>query len=451
MNNFFLKLKRQKIKNNSGYAALVSVLFFVFISLAVILGLVSPSIQTFKNSRNLINSRSSLFLAYSGAEDYYYRLRSSIPTTSNCSFSGQGEIGCNSFTLNQNEVKSLISQSGETLTINTNAKVAFANKDVRLVLSGGVISGIVFEKGGFSVGSGGVFVQAGSSTTDLYSNGPVLGQGIGSTYLSGNIYSAGPSGLIENVRINNGYANTIKDSSSALGLYYQTIINSVSERGLYYPGSPNPALHNFPINDSIITALKNDTLSGGIEGVSPCNLTLNGGSIGPKKYNCNLTLNPGFYTMLGPVWVSGNLTISAGVNFTNAFSGKQIPFIVDNELNRTTSSKIFWNTAEQFGWNYDGPLFISMNESAFLGGSEKAITVTANSPMSGQPIYRYAPKGLISFENGVNAHGVLTASYKVNVQDGSSVSFGGINSPIQLNIPSVSYGSWGISSWIEVQ
>ena len=79
---YFFKKQKNKISWNKknyrgGYAMLVSVIFFTFLSLSIIAGLVSPSVREFKMSSDFIKSRQSFFLSESGVEDAYYRLKTS--------------------------------------------------------------------------------------------------------------------------------------------------------------------------------------------------------------------------------------------------------------------------------------------------------------------------------------------------------------------------------------
>ena len=57
-----------------GSAMLIAIIFFLFISLAIISGLVSPSIREFKNANTNLNSKKSFFLSESGSEDTFYRI-----------------------------------------------------------------------------------------------------------------------------------------------------------------------------------------------------------------------------------------------------------------------------------------------------------------------------------------------------------------------------------------
>src|SRR5665811_1110928 len=73
-----MKKDIKKIKKNGGAAMLISVIFFLFISLAIISGLVSPTVREFKNASVNLNSKRSYFLAESGSEDALYRILNNL-------------------------------------------------------------------------------------------------------------------------------------------------------------------------------------------------------------------------------------------------------------------------------------------------------------------------------------------------------------------------------------
>src|SRR5438552_12157640 len=72
----FIKMVKdsKKLKRNSGAAMLIAVIFFLFISLAIISGLVTPTIREFRAANVNLNSKKSYFLAESGSEDAVYRI-----------------------------------------------------------------------------------------------------------------------------------------------------------------------------------------------------------------------------------------------------------------------------------------------------------------------------------------------------------------------------------------
>src|SRR3989338_10355702 len=101
-----------RIKRNSGAAMLVSVVFFLFISLAIISGLVWPTVRQFKIANDLLRSHQSLFLSESGVEDAYFRLKNAMTVDLYPSL----EV----LTLNYSTADTLITDSGyNEKTINT--------------------------------------------------------------------------------------------------------------------------------------------------------------------------------------------------------------------------------------------------------------------------------------------------------------------------------------------
>src|SRR3989344_3877331 len=76
MTKNFQKIKKKCLPagRQGGAAMLISVVFFLFISLAIISGLVAPSVREFKSANTNLNSKKSYFLAESGTEDAFYRI-----------------------------------------------------------------------------------------------------------------------------------------------------------------------------------------------------------------------------------------------------------------------------------------------------------------------------------------------------------------------------------------
>lgn len=72
------KLKRKKNNHQSGAAMLISVVFFLFISLAIVSGLISAPIREFRIAKVNLSSKQAYFLAESGGEDVFYRIRNSL-------------------------------------------------------------------------------------------------------------------------------------------------------------------------------------------------------------------------------------------------------------------------------------------------------------------------------------------------------------------------------------
>jgi hypothetical protein len=165
----------RKIKKNGGAAMLISVVFFLFISLSIIAGLVAPSIREFRNANVNLNSKKSYFLAESGSEDVIYRLLKNISV-------GDSE----SLTLDSNSVTTTVTTlSGNAKEISSLGDVSSYQRKTKVTLSTGV--GVSFSYGVQS-GSGG-FIMDNNSVVNgsVYSNGHITGSGaITGTALSAN-------------------------------------------------------------------------------------------------------------------------------------------------------------------------------------------------------------------------------------------------------------------------
>lgn len=144
---------------------LISVLFFLFISLAIISGLVSPTIRDFKSASDLMKSRQSSLLSESGLEDAYFRLKNALPISSPVLL-----------TLNNNTATTIIVDSGyNEKTVSSLGDVDSRQRKNELILTTG--TGVSFSYG-VQVGTGG-FTMANNSVVNgsVYSNGDITGSG----------------------------------------------------------------------------------------------------------------------------------------------------------------------------------------------------------------------------------------------------------------------------------
>ncbi|MEI7688804.1 MAG: choice-of-anchor R domain-containing protein [Candidatus Nomurabacteria bacterium] len=154
-----------RIKYNGGAAMMVLVLFFVFISVTILIGVVSPTVREYKISSDNFKSKQTYFLAESGVEDVIYRLRNSKKTSSSQTLTlGNSETTTTIASLanNQKEITSL----GYTGNI---------ERKLGIVLDTGV--GVAFSYG-VQVGAGGFTMANGSKIIgSVYANGHITGSG----------------------------------------------------------------------------------------------------------------------------------------------------------------------------------------------------------------------------------------------------------------------------------
>ncbi|HYD90094.1 MAG TPA: hypothetical protein VEA37_01235, partial [Flavobacterium sp.] len=160
-----MRKNSKKVKTNRGAAMLISVVFFLFISLAITSGLISPTVREFKNAGDLIRSRQSLYLSESGIEDSYYRLKNSLPVSSSTSIN-----------LNGHTATTQITDSGfNEKTISSLGSVDSRERKNEVVLTTG--TGVSFSYG-VQVGAGGLTMGNNSVVNgSVYSNGSITGSG----------------------------------------------------------------------------------------------------------------------------------------------------------------------------------------------------------------------------------------------------------------------------------
>lgn len=175
------KINKRKIKRNGGAAMLISIVFFLFISLAIISGLVAPSVREFKNANINLNSKKSFFLAESGTEDAFYRILESKTI-------GASEV----ITLDSNSVTTTITTLGNgNKQIASVGDVSTYERQLGLTLSTSV--GVSFNYG-VQVGQGGInLTGSGTVNGNVYANGPITGDS--SAIITGTAISANSPAL----------------------------------------------------------------------------------------------------------------------------------------------------------------------------------------------------------------------------------------------------------------
>jgi len=164
----FMNINQHKQKNK-GAAMTLAVMFFLLISLAIVLGSVGPVVRDYKNARDLISAKESYFTAESGIEDAMYRIKK-----------GKQIGGTVVLALNGGTTNVAISNVSSTeKQIIASGNVLSNNRNVQLNLTTGVGADFAY---GAQVGEGGLVMANGSSVQgtggavgNVYSNGPIIG------------------------------------------------------------------------------------------------------------------------------------------------------------------------------------------------------------------------------------------------------------------------------------
>ncbi|MFA6386714.1 MAG: choice-of-anchor R domain-containing protein [Candidatus Paceibacterota bacterium] len=174
---------KNKIKYNGGAAMMVLVVFFVFISLTILIGIVSPTVREYRTITDNFKSKQTYFLAESGVEDVVYRLKNSKKTT-----------GTETLVLGDLQAVTAITDiGGGKKKISTLGSTDTLERKIEVTLN--TASGVSFSYG-VQVGTGGVYLDSGAINGNVYSNGPITASSSGSNLISGTAISANSPSLI---------------------------------------------------------------------------------------------------------------------------------------------------------------------------------------------------------------------------------------------------------------
>ncbi|MEK7635442.1 MAG: hypothetical protein AAB446_03370 [Patescibacteria group bacterium] len=438
----FLKQKNDKgLSVQSGQAMIVGVLFFVFVSVASILGLTNPMVRYIAMATSAAISKESFYVAEAGMEDVVFRIKSGLPVAPSQTLN----IGGHSvITTVADEV------GGKVITAIGEANGYIRKIRTHLVLG----SGISFHYG-IQAGRGGFVLENSSSVTgNVHSSGPIIGAG---NSIHGDVVSAGPTGIVDGIHADGSvYAHTIRNSVINKDAYYfdASTYSGNNVLGALHPGSPDQATAELPISDEKINEWEAEAEAGTVILASDCptgtyeinsNVTL-----GPAKIECDLLIkgNGVTLTMAGPIWVLGNITTQTGptIRMAAALGSQNVALIADNPADRAGSGIVDIGQSTQFqgsGFPKSFVFIISQNNSAETGGSNDAFVMGQSSGA----LVAYASHGQITLGQSV---GVKEATaYKIVLKNTANVIYDtGLPSTLFSTGPA---GGFEISGWKEVE
>ena len=174
---------KQKIKYNGGAAMMVLVVFFVLISLTILMGVVTPAVREYRIASDNFKSKQTYFLAESGVEDVIYRLKNSKQVGSREVLvlgTSTATTDVTSIGVNQKQISSL----GDTNSL---------ERKLDIVLN--TAAGVSFSYG-VLVGGGGVYLDCGVINGNLYANGKISANSCGDNKITGTVISANSPALV---------------------------------------------------------------------------------------------------------------------------------------------------------------------------------------------------------------------------------------------------------------
>lgn len=469
-----MKHKRNSfLAKNRGAALITAVMFFVIISLVVVTGISTSVFRDYVTVREFEKSKGAYYLSEAGSEDAMYRIM-------NLDAIDAQEI----ISLDGNKATTTITTiSAIKKTIGSIGDILFNTRRVKSTLT--VVSGASFNYG-VQAGDGGVYMSSTSAITgNLYSTGPVCGGGkIGSNCINGSsatdnivtgtvlVATTTSNGVITNIT-NQGaasmYANKIYSSIIASTTVTCNTISGSNRGSCTYPwGTQTPVA--LPIQRPQIESWESAATAGGVITQAECTAHLEGDgsyeykyivdssrNLGPIEIQCDLEIVGALsgsgptITLMGPVWVKGNIDIegylTVRVDPSLTGQGLSMVMIADNPSDLIDSSTIDVkddNPVFEGAGTNSWVMLLSENNGASLGTISEAIEVQDGA--TGEVIL-YARLGDILLSNNTSAREVT--GYKITLENSANITYqSGLQNVLFTSGPG---GVWTIQDWKEGQ
>lgn len=405
--------------SNRGAALTLFVLFFTFAATGIMIALAQGVLADQVTFNRLGESKQAYIAVETLTEDVVFRNVNgtySVNSTETLVVGGASATAVTTY-----------DSPSDVYTVNSEATFREAVRKTSAELS--ITAGTNLSYGLFS-GTGGIkLANSARVIGNTYANGTI--EGAGSSMILGDVVSAGPSGLIKGITATGSvFANTIDNIETYEDAHFNVGLGTNIIASTTFSPAVNQPTSTFPIPDTIIQEWKDAVTNYGtvIAATDPvCSTgtyTIDTSiSIGYVRIECDVDVqkNTTTLTLTGPVWVEGNLSFTQGptVRVDASLGRRSVQFIVDNPINRLTSSQIaVRNQTDFFGSGDDRSfiLLLSANESASLGGTEDAIDIAQSADGK---VIMYAADGLVDVSNGVELRAVT--GYQIDVAQNSDI------------------------------
>ncbi|MEI6020419.1 MAG: hypothetical protein WCR21_04760 [Bacteroidota bacterium] len=249
------------------------------------------SLVSFTNK--IFQTKQSHYLAESGIEDSYYRMRVGIP------------VSGDPITLPEGITSIVVTDTDSShKKIDTSGLVSGMTRKTELNL---LNSNFITFNQGLLADTGGVFMKSTSSVGgNIYSNGSITG--VFGAASAGDVYVSGTMGVMYDMNIGaggaaNAHAYKVSGTTVSGTIYCQYGIGNSAPCDT---SESLPSVEPLPINDTSITLWKNDAVLGGVIMGDHVVSTLE--MLGPKKIVGNLhVVNHGSLSLSGTLWVTGDV------------------------------------------------------------------------------------------------------------------------------------------------
>ncbi len=409
-----------------GQAVLIAVLFFVFISLSMVLAISAPALSHLKTSKSLYASLEAFVVAESGMEDAVYRFKKGIIVESG------GEIN-----VSKGIVTTVHSAGGgieEEIEIISEGVVA--GSVIRRVATYLLLGdGMAFNYG-VHAGEGGLTIVNPNAKVigNVFSNGPISGESGPKKQIEGSVISAGLTGVIRNINIHvDAHSYRLENSHIERDAYYTNIVNTTVS-GDQYPDTDPIEKGELPISEETIMTWKSFAEEGGvIEG----DYVLSAGEelLGPVKIVGNLSVSgQAKLKVTGTIWVTGNINIQnqGEISLDDGTYGFKSGVII------TDGVVELWDEGTAIGSSHERSyllLLSTYDEDAIILSDAVNIDVV------------YTSEGFVVLRDGVDLKSIT--GYGVRLEDNAVVTYeGGLADAFFSTGPG---GGYSIFTWKEIE
>ncbi len=395
---------------------LTAVIFFLFISLAVVLSLVTTTVSSSKVARDFLSSKKSYFLAEAGAEDMVYRIAT-----------GKNYSSSETISLDGATTTVTVASVGSDKEVTSSGD---ANQNIRKVKTRLSNSSQQSFHYGVQVGEGGITMDNGSKVNgNVFSNGSISGGTV-----TGDAIVAGAANQISNATIGNtGHASN----------FINTIIHG-SQCPNPYCIIENPSPQNLPISEDTIQSWRSAATAGATCGPPLCdqsgNLTItNGGSqiVGPIKIPGNLIVNNNARLIVkGTIWVLGNINFSnnCSIQLDSSYGNSSGIVATDGIINVS-------NNCTFAGSGAQGSYIMLL--SAKNAPTSQVIDISNNS----FGVIFYAGNARIHFNN--NSGSKEATAYGIDLDANATITYE--SGLANVNFSSGPGGSFSVNLWQEIK
>ncbi len=425
---WYERSSEKRRSKEKGQAVLIAVLFFVFISMSMILALLAPTLSHLKSSRSLHSSLEAFAVAESGMEDVVYRFKKGTEVEEE-----------ETTAVGAGEVRIFVLEGGgigiaEEINIRTQGVMPgniIRNLETRLILG----DGMAFNYG-VHAGDGGLNIVNPNAKVigNVFSNGPISGGSGPKKQIEGSAISAGPEGLINNINVHVDAKSDIIEGSHVEGnAFYREIINTTVS-GDMHPNTEPTEKGDLPISEEEIERWKNFAEESMVVSGDYV-LTAGEESLGPAKIEGDLILSGhAKLKVTGTVWVTGNVEMSnqAELSLDDGTFGFTSGVIIGDGVIDLRDGATARGTSHGRSYLL---LLSTFDGDAIIIGDDADIDVV------------YTSRGFVVLRDGVDLKSIT--GYGVRLQDNAVVTYeGGLADAFFSTGPG---GGYSIFTWKEVE